>query len=172
MSGLLFILFLAASLSSGPASSKQQPTNPRPEPIPAQRDLRGVWRIIEQSSRTPGAAWTVAKPAHLSVYIFTRTHYSYMWTPGPRVLFAGDPNRPTDAEKAAAYSSFIAASGTYVLAGSALTLNAIITKNPNEMTGVPLNYTVEIGAATLRMTITNPPFAPGQERRTVLTRIE
>jgi len=88
------------------------------------------------------------------------------------VLFAGDPHRPTDAEKAAAYSSFIAASGTYVLAGSALTLNAIMTKNPNEMTGVPLNYTVEIGAATLRITITNPPFAPGQERRTVLTRIE
>jgi hypothetical protein len=46
-----------------------------------------------------------------------------------------------------------------------------MTKNPNEMT-VPLNYTVEIGAATLRMTITNPPFAPGQERRTGLTRME
>lgn len=84
----------------------------------------------------------------------------------------GDPNRPTDAEKVAAYSSFIAASGTYVLAGSALTLDAIIAKNRNEMTGVPLNYTVELGAATLQMTITNPPFAPGQERRTVLTRIE
>jgi hypothetical protein len=172
MSGQLLVLFLAASLVSGLASNKQQPTNLRPGQLPAQQDLRGVWKIIEQSSRTPGAAWTVAKPAHLSVYIFTRAHYSYMWTPGPRVLFAGDPNRPTDAEKAAAYSSFIAASGTYVLTGSALTLNAIMTKNPNEMTGVPLNYAVEIGAATLQMTITNPPFAPGQERRTVLTRLE
>ena len=59
-----------------------------------------------------------------------------------------------------------------MLSGSALTLTAIIAKNPNEMTGVPLNYTVEIGAATLRMTIANPPFAPGQERRTVLTRMD
>ncbi len=35
-----------------------------------------------------------------------------------------------------------------------------------------LTYTVEIEGNMLRMTIMNPPFAPGRERRTVLTRVE
>ena len=47
---------------------------------------------------------------------------------GPRRLFAGDANQPTDGEKVAAYNSFVAGSGTYVLAGSTLTLTAILTK--------------------------------------------
>jgi hypothetical protein len=100
-------------------------------------------------------------------------HYSYMFAPGvrPRRLFA-DPHQPTDAEKIAAYDSLVAGSGTYMLVGSALTLTAILHKNPTEMTGEPLKYSVEIDATTLRLTIVNPPFAPGHERRTVLTRIE
>jgi hypothetical protein len=110
----------------------------------------------------------------LSVYIFTRKHYSYMFAPGvgPRRLFAGDPNRPSDAEKVAAYDSVVASSGTYILEGTTLILTAILHKNPNEMTGEPLRYSVEIDGNRLRMTIANPPFAPGRERRTLLTRIE
>jgi hypothetical protein len=177
MFGRLSLVLLAALFANGTASSEEQPTNPAPaaeQQAHAQDSLRGVWKVVEQSSRTPGAAWTVGPAPYLSVYIFTQRHYSYMFAPGagPRRLFAGDPNQPTDAEKVAAYNSFVAGSGTYVLAGSALTLNAILHKNPNEMTGAPLKYDVEIGSTTLRMTIVNPPFAPGQERRTVLTRIE
>ena len=136
--------------------------------------LEGVWKVLEVSSRVPGADWTVATPPSLSVYIFTAEHYSYMFTPGvgPRRPFAGDPNRPSDAEKVAAYDSIVAGSGTYILEGTTLRMTAILHKNPNEMTGEPLRYSVEIEGNRLRMTIANPPFAPGRERRTVLTRIE
>jgi len=97
-----------------------------------------------------------------------------MYAPGrgPRKRFAGDPNMPADAEKVEAYNSLVAASGSYVLSGSTLKLPALIHKNPNEMGGEPLTYTVELDGAALRMVIANPPFLPGREWRTVLTRIE
>ena len=91
---------------------------------------------------------------------------------GPRKRFAGDPNKPSDAEKVEAYNSFVAASGTYVLSGRILALTALVHKNPNEMGGEPLTYTVDFDGDTLRMVIANPPFLPGRERRIVLTRIE
>jgi hypothetical protein len=136
--------------------------------------LEGVWKILEVSSRVPGADWTVATPPYLSVYIFTPKHYSYMFAPGagPRRRFAGDPNRPSNAEKVAAYDSIVGGSGTYILEGTTLIMTAILHKNPNEMTGEPLKYSVGIEGNRLRMTIANPPFAPGSERRTLLTRIE
>jgi hypothetical protein len=142
------------------------------EPTPA--DMRGVWKLTELASRIPGAEWEVRATPNLSQYIFTARHYSYMYVRGsePRKKFAGDPNNPTEAEKAEAYASFVAATGTYSLAGRTLTLNALVHKNPNEMDGVSLTYTVEIDGDTLRMTIINPPFLPGREWRTVLTRVE
>ncbi len=135
--------------------------------------IAGVWKVTELLSRAPGENWTNVSP-HLSLYIFSKTHYSYMFTPGgaPRPRFAGDPNKPTEAEMVTAYKTFVAATGTYVLAGPTLTLTATIAKNPNEMTGKPLIYTVELNGDELRMTITNPPFAPGRERRTLLRRVE
>jgi hypothetical protein len=154
-------------------------TRPARAPIPdepatsVRASLRGVWRVTEVSSRAPGAAWVSVTP-NVSLYIFTDRHYSYMFATGagPRRPFPGDPNKPTDADKVRAYDSFVAASGTYLLSGQTLTLNAILHKNPNEMAGESLTYTVDIEPNTLRMTIVNPPFAPGRERRTVLTRAE
>lgn len=59
----------------------------------------GVWKVTELLSRVPGENWTNVSPQQ-SLYIFTKKHYSYMYTlgKGPRPLFAGDPNKPTDAE--------------------------------------------------------------------------
>jgi hypothetical protein len=136
--------------------------------------LEGVWKIVEVSSRLPGADWTAATPPYLSIYIFTPKHYSYMFAPGvgPRRLFAGDPNEPSAAEKIAAYESIVAGSGTYTLEGTMLSMTAIIHKNPSEMTGEPLRYSLQIESDRMTMTIANPPFAPGRERRTMLARIE
>jgi hypothetical protein len=58
------------------------------------------------------------------------------------------------------------------LSGQILALYALVHKNPNEMDGKPLTYSVEFGGNTLRMVIVNPPFLPGRESRTVLTRVE
>lgn len=144
------------------------------EDSPPQRaGLRGVWKVTELSTRKPGEEWKIL-PINGSVYIFTGKHYSYMFVPGagPRRLHSGDPNKPSDAEKVAAYDSIVAASGTYVLSGSNLALTALLHKNPNEMLGEHLMYTIEIDGNTLRMSIVNPPFSPGNERRTTLTRVE
>jgi hypothetical protein len=165
-------LFATATVAGGGQPTKT--SNVGRQTASASPGLKGAWKIVEQSGRSPGGDWTVGVPPYLSLYIFTDKHYSYMFAPGlaPRRLFAGDPNRPTDAEKVAAYNSFVAGSGTYTLTGSTLTLSAVLHKNPNEMNGHPLKYEVEILGSTLRMTIANPPFAPGLERRTVLARVE
>jgi hypothetical protein len=165
---------LAAAFLVGAFAPETRPARAAtPEEPPTPASLRGVWRVSELSSRAPGEAWVPVTP-NVSLYIFTERHYSYMFATGagPRRLFAGDPNKPTDADKVGAYDSFVAASGTYVLSGRSLTLSAILHKNPNEMAGEPLTYTVDAEPNTLRMTIVNPPFAPGRERRTVLARVE
>jgi hypothetical protein len=141
---------------------------------PAPTTMRGVWKVTELASRVPEAGWEVRATPSLSQYIFTEGHYSYMYVRGsePRKKFAGDPNNPTEAERAEAYASFVAATGAYSLSGRTLTLNALVHKNPNEMDGVSLTYTVDFDGDTLRMTIVNPPFLPGREWRTVLRRVE
>jgi hypothetical protein len=170
---VLMVLLIAGHVAD--VTTLEQSSN-APVAVGAQSrsPLEGVWKILELSSRAPGADWTVATPPYLSVYIFTPKYYSYMFAPGagPRRLFAGDPNQPSEAERIAAYDSIVAGSGTYILEGTTLTMTAILHKNPNEMTGEPLRYSVEIESNRLRMTIANPPFAPGRERRTLLTRIE
>ena len=171
-------LLLAVGVFVAGASAQEnraaRPVNPAATAASVRTDVRGVWKVTELASRAPGAEWEVRTTPYLSQYIFTGKHYSYMYVPGagPRTTITGDPNRPTDAEKVEAYNSFVAASGTYELSGRILTLVALVHKNPNEMNGKPLNYTAELDGDTLRMTIANPPFLPGLEWRTVLTRIE
>lgn len=173
VSVLLAFVFLGcgASAQDGSPASKAAPET-RQTPLSA--SIRGVWKLTELASRAAGAGWEVRPTPSLSQYIFTDKHYSYMYVPGPapRKRFAGDPNRPTDAEKAEAYNSLVAATGVYSLSARTLTLNALVHKNPNEMAGVPLTYTIDIDGNTLRMSIANPPFLPSHEWRTVLTRVE
>ena len=171
------VVIVVAFLALGAVAQEDHPARAaasETKRAPAPADIRGVWKVTELASRAPGAEWEVRTAPRLSQYIFTEKHYSYMYVPGagPRKLFAGDPNKPTDAEKAEAYNSLVAATGTYTLSGRMLTMNALVHKNPNEMTGKPLTYTVEFDGDTLRMVIADPPFLPGREWRTVLTRVE
>ena len=170
------LVLLTVSLFGAHASAEGVPSaseaGTKAPPVPAA--IQGVWKITELASRAAGAAWEVRSTPYLSQYIFTAKHYSYMYVlgPNPRKQFAGDPNRPSDAEKAEAYSSVVAATGTFSLSGQTLTLTALVHKNPNEMTGVALTYKIEVDRNTMRMVIDNPPFLPGHEWRTVLTRVE
>ena len=170
---VLALVFVAAG-ASAPDTRPAGVAAAGAQELPVRPDVRGVWKVTELASRTPGAAWEVRAPPNLSQFIFTDKHYSYMYVPGAdaRKLFAGDPNRPTDAEKVEAYNSVVAATGTYSLSGHSLTMIALVHKNPNEMVGKALTYTVETDGSTMRMIIANPPFQPGTERRTVLTRVE
>jgi hypothetical protein len=172
----LSVFLVVAFIGSGASAQNESPAReaaPEATGTPS-AGIRGVWKVTELASRVAGVGWEVRATPHLSQYIFTEKHYSYMYVlgPNPRKKFAGDPNKPTDAEKADAYSSLVAATGVYSLSGKALTLNALVHKNPNEMAGVTLTYEVDLDGNTLRMVIANPPFLPGREWRTVLTKVE
>ena len=169
--GFMAAILAACTVTQGRDSGNAVTTEAKPSS--GRASLRGAWTVTEVSSRKLGGEWKTL-PINSSLYIFTEKHYSYMVAPGtgPRRLYSGDPNKPSDAEKVAAYDSFVAASVTYVLSGSNLALTALLHKNPNEMVGEPLMYIIEMSGNTLRMTIVNPPFSPGNERRTTLTRIE
>jgi hypothetical protein len=171
------VLFTIACLAGGASAQEDHPASEAAhgtKTTPARDDIRGVWEVTELASRVPGADWEVRTTPYVSQYIFTEKHYSYMYVPGagPRRIFAGDPNNPTDAEKAQAYSSHVAATGTYSLSGRTLTLNALVHKNPNEMVGRPSTYIAEVDGRTLRIVIASPPFLPGREWRTMLKRVE
>jgi hypothetical protein len=177
MSRCVHFVLAVAFFAVGASTQEKRPADAAAaegNKAPAGANVRGVWKVTELASRAPGAKWEVRTTPYLSQYMFMEKHYSYMYVPGegPRKLFAGDPNRPTDAEKVEAYNSLIAATGTYVLSGSTLKLYPVIMKNPNEMIGKPLTYTVEFDGNALRMVIADPPFLPGREWRVVLTRIE
>ncbi|HET7697918.1 MAG TPA: lipocalin-like domain-containing protein [Vicinamibacterales bacterium] len=169
---VVMVLLLAGHVTR--VTTAEQPSKAPAPGAQSRSPLEGVWKVVELSTRAPGADWTAATPPYLSVYIFTPRHYSYIFAPGagPRRLFAGGPGQPSDAEKIAAYDSIVAGAGTYTLEGTTLTMTAVLHKNPNEMTGEPIRYSVEIEADRVRMTIANPPFAPGRERRTLLARVE
>jgi Lipocalin-like domain len=136
--------------------------------------IAGVWKAEHFAFRYPDSVWTVRTPPYESLYIFAAKYYSYTYVSGgsPRKLFEGDPNKPTDVEKIAAYDSFVANSGTYSLKDSLLILRAVIHKNPNEMTGKQLMYKIKLENNRLQITITDPPFLPGREWRTTLVRVE
>jgi hypothetical protein len=172
----LSVFLVVAFIGSGASAQNESPAReaaPEATGTPS-AGIRGVWKVTELASRVAGVGWEVRATPHLSQYIFTEKHYSYLYVPGPepRKKFSGDPNRPTDAEKAEAYNSLVAATGSYSLSGRTLTLNAPVHKNPNEMAGVTLTYEVDLDGNTLRMVIANPPFLPGREWRTVLTKVE
>jgi hypothetical protein len=176
MRSRVLVLLSVAFVSAGASAQEGAPGSEAAQArhTPAAGGILGVWKVTELASRNPGAEWEIRATPYLSQYVFTEKHYSYMYVPGqtPRKTFAGDPNKPTDAEKIEAYDSLVAATGAYSLSGQTLTLSALVHKNPNEMDGVRLTYTVELDGNTLRMTIANPPFMPGREWRTVLTRVE
>jgi hypothetical protein len=138
--------------------------------------ITGVWSVEEFARRYPhpDSAWTIIKQQNESLYLFSNKYYAYSYVRGtsPRKLFEGDPNRPSDAEKMAAYDSFVANMGTYFLKDSILTLTAVLNKNPNEMVGRSLIYRAKIERNKIEMTTTDPPFLPGREWKTILSRIE
>ena len=136
------------------------------------KSITGVWKVEQSAFRYPDSSWTVRTPPYESLYIFTEKYYSYSFVPGTRKLFQGDPNRPSDAEKVAAYDSFVSNTGTYSLKDSILILTSILHKNPNEMRGESLTYRIKTENNKLQITVNNPPFLPGRELKTTLIRLE
>ena len=149
----------------------------RPAPAPTDSSLEGAWSITEISSTSPDASSTISDPQP-SLFVFLKRHYSMMHVPGdePRALFAGDQPvlgaaEPTDAEKVAAFNSFIANSGTYELTDSELTTWPIVSKTPNFMAGGSLTYAYQVAGDELHLTL-RLPWEPDTEIGFTLTRLE
>lgn len=75
---------------------------------------------------------------HPGLFLYTGTHYSSMFVIGDEAR-AGISEEATDAEKLAAYDSFVANSGRYEIDGDQLTSWAYVAKNPNYMHAFPDN---------------------------------
>lgn len=141
---------------------------------PTVSSVIGAWRVMETASRSAAdtGQWDVRSLPQGGLYVFSARHYSYFYVPGPapRPRFA-DGNRPTEAERAAAFANFIAGAGTYTFDGRTLGLRADFRKNPNEMTGEVWHWTVDLARGdTLRFIFREPPFLPGRVWRTTLVR--
>lgn len=135
--------------------------------------LKGAWRLVETAVRTPGQAWDVRPVPQGGLFVFSERHYSYFYVRGsePRPRFT-DANRPTDAERAATYDTFIAGAGSYTFDGQAALLRADFRKNPNEMTGAVWRWETEVAGDTLRFIFADPPFLPGRDWRTTVVRVD
>jgi len=102
----------------------------------ADERLEGGW-IVASWENLRGEAVEDSQPG---MFIFTGSHYAIMFTSTaePRAESSGDGG-PTDAEKLAAYDSFTANAGGYVVDGNTFTAYAFVAKSPNYMGGFPEN---------------------------------
>lgn len=144
--------------------------------LPTGPSVVGAWRLLETASRPAGGTgeWDVRPTPQGGLYVFSARHYSYFYVPGPapRPRFA-DGSRPTDAERAATFATFIAGAGTYTFDGRTLGLRADFRKNPNEMTGEVWHWELDlVRGDTLRFVFREPPFLPGRLWRTTLVRAD
>ena len=148
----------------------------------AKQSIEGVWKVSEIV--VTGADPSTISSPQPGLFIFTRGHYSIMYVPGnkPRALKKADA--ATTDEKVAAFDSFLANSGTYELAGSAVTIRPIVARDPNYMVGGFNKYQFRIDANTLTLTNKStdlnmrfgeqvvPSKAPASETRLKLVRLE
>ena len=108
--------------------------------------LEGAWSVASIHVTGPdSAASTTVQP---SLFLFVGKHYSMMRATGnqPRTLAATDS--ATDAERLAAYNSFIANSGTYEVVDSTLTIHPVVARSPNYMGGSDI-YHFRVSGDTL-----------------------
>jgi hypothetical protein len=122
--------------------------------------LEGVWKPT-QIVVTGAGAYAVSAPQP-GVFIFTKSHYRWMWVPGtnPRVLF--NAQVPTREEKLAAFDSLAASSGTYELNGSAATFRPIVAKGTN-IVSIDEQFRLEGDTLTLTWTSSDMHLRIGQE---------
>lgn len=114
---------------------------------PPEPPLEGAWGIV--SIGVTGSDSPTNLMVQPSVYLFGDKHYSMMRVTGnqPRTLAAADS--VTDAEKLAAYDSFIANAGTYEVADSTLTIHPLVARSPNFMSGGSDKYHFRVSGDSL-----------------------
>jgi hypothetical protein len=130
---LVALVVVVAATASG-----QQPSNP----------LIGAWRMAEFGD----ANGTIANPQP-GLYIFARTHYSFVRIQGTRPLPDYPSNdKATDADKVAVFNALYMNTGTYTVAGNRLSTVAMVAKSKFAIGGSGNQYEFAIAGNTLTLT--------------------
>jgi len=148
----------------------------------ARKPIEGVWKVTEIVV-TGADASNVPNPQP-SLVIFTATHYSMMYVTDSQARKPFKAEDPTNAEKIAAFDSFVANTGTYDLSGTTLTIRPVVARNPGFMAGGFDKYQFRIDGSTMTLTEKStdlnalrdgrvvPSAAPVSETRLKLTRVQ
>lgn len=97
--------------------------------------VMGAWLLTGMTD-----AEGVDQMRHPGLWIYTSTHYSTMFVFGDeKRADVADLENITDADKLAAYDSFIANSGRYEIEGDQISTYAYVAKFPNYMHDFPDN---------------------------------
>lgn len=170
----LLVLVAAGCASGGPSDGTERGrSSDVARDLSGSAPLVGAWQLVETAVRTSGGVWDLRPAPQGGLFVFSARHYSYFYIRGAaaRPRFA-DANRPTEAERAATFDTFIAGAGTYTFDGRLALLKADFRKNPNEMTGEVWPWQADFRGDTLRFVYENPPFLPGRNWRLTLIRVE
>lgn len=170
---LVACLALGCKSSGAHVESEARRSNSTALEVSRVPTLKGAWRLVETAVRTRDEAWDVRPASQGGLFVFSERHYSYFYLRGsePRPRFM-DANRPTDAERAATYDTFIAGAGSYTFDGRMALLSSEFRKNPNEMTGAVWKWETETAGDTLRFVFANPPFLPGRDWRLTVVKVD
>ena len=114
--------------------------------------IEGSWKLVQQESLGP-EGW-VDKDRQPSLITFADGYYSIMYVPGvggkskPRELFSDTANL-TSAQKAEAWDTIRANSGTYEVSGSEITFKVLVANSPNLMDGGSFERRFKVEGDTL-----------------------
>jgi hypothetical protein len=141
----------------------------------AQADrLIGVWKITENKLPPTGKRKDTLTIAHQfpNLWIFTQKHFSHVEDPGWFGKQRSDlPEEPTAKQMEAAYSRFIARSGTYEVKGSTITFLPMVSKDPNLTNApVPTSLDFKFEGDSLIIYLRQPGISGPIER--IFTRLE
>lgn len=151
LSAVLFGLVSAAAVASAQVDRQVPDTQAA---IQSSSPLAGSWEMIEIAVISARGESRYPDPAP-GLFIFGGGYYSMVWMPLTEV--PGDFAeiwRPTEEEKAAAFSSIIVNSGTYTWTDSTITTVPLVAKTP-EFIGGSATYAYSISGDTLRIEMTD-----------------
>jgi len=150
-----------------------QPAPPS-EAASSPNELSGAWSLVAVD---PGGGAPVIAPSQPGLYIFTDTHYSGVFAPGPEPRVGSAVSfQPTEEEIIAQYQTIIVNTGTYEVDGSTITFRPMLAKSP-EFVGGHQTSTFRIQSDTLvlseQATLASDGSSPPQAGGTLtLVRVE
>ena len=122
--------------------------------------LEGAWSVVEIDVVSAKGEARYPDPAP-GLFIFGEKYYSMVWMPLTEVPSDFEEIwKPTDDEKAAAFSSIIVNAGTYTYTDSTVTTIPMVAKTPEFIGGVAV-YSYSIDADTLHIEMTDAVSSTG-----------